>query len=92
MAHSTKAELKAQLKNTTEELKVLKKRSFLTEATHHADMSCLQKQLEELGEQEPWEGTFSFKAGQRKPHLRRCLMRKAYGGNTKESVKMNYSL
>lgn len=52
MAHAIKAELKPQLKNKAEKVTVLKERVFLTEAIHQADLSCLQKQLEELGEQE----------------------------------------
>lgn len=40
VAHSTNVELKAQLTNKTEELRVLKECAFLTEATHQVDVSC----------------------------------------------------
>lgn len=50
--HFTDAKLYSQVKNSAEELRVLKESAFLTEGAHQAFLSCLHKQLDELGEQE----------------------------------------
>lgn len=41
VAHTTNAELESQLKNKSEDVRVLKECAFLTEAPHQADLSCL---------------------------------------------------
>lgn len=62
VARSTKAELKAQLENNSIDVRVLKNSAFLNEATYQADLSCLQKQLHELGHHEAQESNVQLQS------------------------------